>query len=148
MIDTNATNFIKIFLQYAGVNFVYHSKYDLNALGTMYAPWQNQESVNDLATRQKTSAHNQKSKETQFEKVKNDVLNNQYTDTTIFAARPNDQAPILIIDGIHRAVGIQRAILQDPNIKSKINLRVFLIVGDPIKCLEDYQKSIPQQEED
>jgi len=76
MIDTNATNFINLFLQYAEGNFVYYSTYNLSGLGNMYAPWQNQESVYDLATKQKISAHNQQGKEKQFEKIKDDVLNN------------------------------------------------------------------------
>jgi hypothetical protein len=70
------------------------------------------------------------------------VLENTFTDTTIFGMRKDETSPIVITDGIHRAIGIQKALNEDTSIKSKIYLRLLLFEGNRISELADYNLSI------
>ncbi len=70
------------------------------------------------------------------------MLNNRFTDTTLIGMRKNKIFPIVIGDGIHRAVGIYKAYLRNNNIQDKLNLRLLIFEGEPISQFDDYKLSI------
>lgn len=143
-IDENATGLLIGALAVGGIkNVVYIQKFDLDELPNLYSPWDG-ETVGELASCEKISENEREKKLERFNFFKECVLENKYTDTTIFAVRRNARYPIQIIDGIHRAVGIQKALI-DQNVdkevlKNKINLRILLVDSEDMIKYPDYIK--------
>lgn len=144
MLDTNATGALHMMLSSNTLSKIScYEKFDLEKLGELYVMWRNRKNVNELSVDENIPDHNKKEKLDKISFFKNAVLNNFYTDTTLLAMRKDSNSPIVITDGIHRALGINRAIIEKPDLIKKINLRLILFEGEGIQNLEDYTLSIP-----
>jgi hypothetical protein len=141
-IDQTATNVLHRTMSSVN-NFYYLARFNVDYLKNMYVMWQNKKSVLDLADDNQLPDHNKAQKLKMINYFKNAVLKNIYTDTTIFGMRKDENSPIVITDGIHRAIGIQKALLEDPSVRDKINLRILLFEGKDIASIPDYRLSIP-----
>ncbi len=142
-IENIATNVLIRSIAYH-TNLYYLVNFDLDNLQYMFVMWQNRKSIMDLTNNSNIPNHNKEDKIRKIEYFKNAVLQNRYTDTTLFAMRIDKDSPIVITDGIHRAISIQRALVEDPSIKEKINLRILLFEGKRFEELDDYRLSIPE----
>lgn len=142
-IDSNATGFLHMISGRDSV--VYYSNLDLESLGTHYVIWRNRKSIKELAINDNNIPKNKRKKK--LEKInffKEAVLENKHTDTTLFGMRPNPKLSIVIGDGVHRAIGIYKAYLQDNSLKMRVNLRLLLCEGDYISSIPDYALSIKE----
>lgn len=118
---------------------------DLEDLGTHYVIWRNRKSIKDLAINDNNIPKDKRKEK--LEKIyhfKEAVQGNKYTDTTLFGMRPSLESPIVIGDGVHRAIGIYKAYLQDDSLKTKVNLRLLLCEGKFISSIPDYVLSIKE----
>lgn len=139
-LDQNGTGaFFMMISQLIGVSYLV---VDLNTLGNMHVVWQNKKTLSELSKDENIPNYEKVDKLRKINHFKKAVLENFYTDTTIFGMRKDDNSPVVISDGIHRAIGIQRAFMENPTIKEKITLRILLFEGNGIGKLEDYYKSI------
>lgn len=140
ILDKNATGALIMMIQKC-TNFEYLIV-NLSLLGDMYVMWRNKKTVLELVNDENIPKDKMGKKIHRIEFFKNVVLKNTHTDTTIFGMRKDQFSPIVIADGIHRSIGIQRALQVDPNIKEKITLRILLFEGVSIYSLDDYRLSI------
>lgn len=122
-IDKNASAFIRQAIKNGGVVTVYANS-NINELKNFYVPW-DCDKVNDLAHDKRNSEHEWTTKSSKFEYFRDRYINNPHQDVTIFAERLVG-GPILIIDGVHRAVGLQKALNLQKSIEQHINLIVVL----------------------
>lgn len=139
MLDTIATNFLKMALSVEDVKLSVHNNFGLNILGDMFIPW-GKVKVSEIASGEKISEHEWDRKQAKFNFFKEVILKCERFDTTLFVIRKDENSPFLIIDGVHRAIGIQKALGEKPQIKDKINLRVLLIESVNMDKLSDYKK--------
>lgn len=139
MLDQIATNFLVMALSVGDVNVSIHNNFDLNLLGGMFIPW-GRVTVNEIASGKKTSDHEWEQKQKKFNFFKDQILKCNFFDTTLFVVRKDNKSPSLLIDGVHRALGVQKAVFENPNIKAKINLRILLIESPNMNKLEDYKE--------
>jgi hypothetical protein len=116
---------------------------DLDELQHMYIMWRQGKTVLEYTTEQNIPEDDSKpEKIRKINQSKKAALENLFTDTTIFGMRKDENSPIVITDGIHRAIGIQKAINEDSTVKRKICLRLLLCDGEKIAELDDYRLSI------
>ena len=144
MLDQNATGALHMMLNSMCSSITYLEKFDLEHLGKLYVIWRNRKTVNVLSNDENIPDYNKQEKLIKINFFKDATLNNIHTDTTIFAMRKDENSPIVITDGIHRAIGINKAIRESPKIIQKINLRILLFEGNGIQNLDDYVLSIPE----
>lgn len=138
-IDQTATNFIRLAIKYNPFPFLYPS-YPIEKLKDFYVPWDG-ETVGELADGTKISEHNKEVKIKKFNEFKDLFLNNKHKELTIFAVTKEEENPILIIDGVHRAVGLQKSINKSKRLpKENINLILVLFKSRHIQCMPDYKK--------
>lgn len=143
-IDTNATGFINIVLGRG--NCVYFNNLTMDELGQCFVMWRNKVTVKDMASdKSKIPDHNKSDKLKYIAFSEKNVLENNFTDTTLIGMRKNEASPIVIGDGIHRAIGIYKAYLSDNSIQDKLNLRLLLFEGESISKLDDYVLSIIEE---
>jgi len=138
MLDTIATNFLTMALSVGDVKPSVHNNFDLGKLGEMFIPW-GKTKVFEIASGKKISEHEWDRKQAKFNFFKDRILKCEFFDTTIFIVTKGENFPLLIIDGVHRAIGIQKALTENPDLKDKINLRVLLIESPNMNRLHDYQ---------
>ncbi len=99
--------------------------------------------VKDYAIAQKTSGDKWSDKKVKILFTKSAVLKSTYFDTTIILIQGLAKEPILIIDGIHRAIGIRMASLENKNVS--VNLRGILITSPNMSnCIADYSLLVQQ----
>lgn len=123
--DEIATNFIRQAIEYNS-NPRLFSHYSLEVIKDFYVPWDG-EKVGELADGTKISLDKKEEKEKGFNYFKNLFLEDKQKELTIFAITKGDDDPVLIIDGVHRAVGLQRAINKSKGLlNNKINLILVL----------------------
>ncbi len=139
-IDNNATGALYL-MAGAGAMPVY-GIVNLDNLGAIYVMWQTGKNIKDFLKDENIPDHHKDEKIKKINLCKKTILENYYTDTTVFGMRKNDASPIVITDGIHRAIGIYRAMVESPLVKSKVMLRMLLFTGEEVGGLEDYKKSI------
>ncbi|QQG40519.1 MAG: hypothetical protein HYV37_03040 [Candidatus Levyibacteriota bacterium] len=139
-LDQNATRAFSMML--SNSDQVSYFIIDLDILGAMYVMWQNRKTLTELSQDKNIPNYEKEDKLRKINHFKKVVLGNLYTDTTIFGMRKDDNSPIVISDGIHRAIGIQRAFMENPTIKEKMTLKILLFEGNGLGKLEDYYKSI------
>jgi len=139
IIDKNATSFLNQAITVSGTTPTIYSRYDLDELGNMYVPW-NGERVEELAMGERVSTHEWGDKIKKFNFFKKAASRDGYYEATIIAVRKNKNSPTLIIDGVGRAVGIKKAIIENPGRIKEINLIVFLIESEGIVKMLDYKK--------
>lgn len=138
-IDKNATSFLNQAITVAGKTPVIHFQYNLDDLGDMYVPWDG-EKVEELARGKRISTHEWENKVKKFSFFKKAASREGYYEATIIAIRSGKDSPTLIIDGVGRAVGIRKVILENPARKNGINLIVFLIESQEVVNLPDYKR--------
>lgn len=138
MIDQIATNFMMIALSIGDVAISVHNNFNLDNLSGMFIPW-GKVTVSKIASGEKVSEHEWDKKQRKFNFFKDKILAGKLFDTTIFVVSKGQGFPILIIDGVHRAIGIQKALIEKPQIKDDINLRVLFIESQNMSKLQDYQ---------
>jgi hypothetical protein len=139
-LDSNADGALRMMISKAK-NFHYFIL-DLSQLGDMCVIWRDRKKITDYLKDENIPDHQKVEKLKKINQSKNMVLKNIFTDTTIFGMRKDTNSPIVISDGIHRAIGIQRAIVEQPSVKEKICLRLLLFEGPDVAELEDYKQSI------
>lgn len=144
MLDQIATNFLNMALQ-AGLSagnlkISVFNNFDLDLLGSMFIPWGPKVKVIEIADGTKISDHEWEQKQNKFNFFKDHILKCEFFDTIIFIIRKAENSPFLIIDGVHRAIGLQKALLEFPKLKDRINLRILLIESINMDQLEDYKK--------
>lgn len=139
MLDQIATNFLIMALSVGDMKVSVHNNFDLSLLDKMFIPW-GKVTVDEIASGKQISKHEWDQKQKKFNFFKNRILKCEFFDTTIFIVRKNENFPLFIIDGVHRAIGIQKAILEQPTVKDKINLRILLVESPNMDQLEDYKK--------
>jgi len=139
-LDNNATGALLMMISTAS-NFIY-TIIDLNNLGSMRVMWRDRKTLTDYLKDENIPNHNKEEKLKRINQSKKIALMNLFTDTTIFGMRKDINSPIVISDGIHRAIGILRAFVEKPSIKEKICLRLLLFEGEGISKLDDYKYSI------
>ena len=115
----------------------------LEDLKKFYVMWRNKLTVLELSNEESLPEHERGIKLQKIKYFEKVALSNTYTDTTIFAMRPRENTPVVIIDGIHRSIGIVSALKKNTNIQKKINLRMILFEGKDIEFLQDYCLSVP-----
>lgn len=140
-IDQNATGALVQMIS-AAQNFVYLILTP-NELGNMYVIWRDKKKIAEYLKDKNIPSHNKLEKIRKINQSKTAVLKNLFTDTTLFGMRPDDNRPIVISDGIHRAIGVYRALKIDPSIERKLCIRLLLFEGSEIANLEDYRLSTP-----
>lgn len=124
-------------------NITYHEVNDIVNLGKYYVMWRNRKNIEEMASDDSNiPKHELKKKIGKINFFMETVLENIYTDTTIIGMRPDQNSPIVVGDGIHRAIGIFKAYLKENSIKNRVTLRLLLIEGQHIAYLEDYKLSI------
>lgn len=138
MLDAIATNFLMMALSVGDVKLSVHNNFDLDKLGDMFIPW-GKVTVSEIASGKKTSEHEWDRKQAKFNSFRDQILKYDFFDTTVFVVTKGENFPLLIIDGVHRAIGIQKALTENPGLKDKINLRVLLIESPNMDKLSDYQ---------
>lgn len=139
MLDQIATNFLIMALSVGDISISVHNNFNLNLLGSMFIPW-GKVTVDEIASGKRISEHEWEQKQKKFNFFRDKILGCEFFDTTIFIIRKEENLPSLIIDGVHRSIGIQKALLERPAVKSKINLRILLIESSNMDSLEDYRK--------
>lgn len=139
MLDSNATNFLTAALTVDNIQFSVHNGFDSSLLGEMFIPW-GRVKVSEIASGEKTSEHEWDRKQEKFNFFRDVILRCEHFDTTLFVVRNSEKSPYLIIDGVHRAIGIQKALAGKPELATKINLRILLIESPNMSRLSDYQK--------
>lgn len=139
MLDQIATNFLVTALSVGEVNVSIHNNFDLKLLDGMFIPW-GKVTVDEIASGKRTSEHEWVQKQKKFNFFKDQILKCNFFDTMLFIVGKDDKSPLLIIDGVHRALGIQKAVIERSNVKDKINLRILLIESPNMNKLEDYKK--------
>lgn len=142
VLDENATGALRMIASNA-TKASYFSNVNLERLKEMYVIWRNRKSVLELSSDENIPEDNKEDKLKKINFFKHAVTNNSYTDTTLLTMRKDETSPIVITDGIHRSIGIIKALIKNPNIKKKVNLRIVLFEGGKIAELEDYKLSIP-----
>lgn len=138
MIDPIATNFLIMAISVENVKLSVHHNFNLDNLGNMFIPW-GKVQILEIASGERTSEHKWDQKQRKFNFFKDKILACKFFDTTIFVVSKGRESPMLIIDGVHRAIGIQKALIEKPQIKSKVNLRVLLIESQNMFKLKDYR---------
>ena len=124
-------------------NITYHEVKDITNLGKYYVMWRSRKNIEEMASDDSNIPENEpKKKLRKINFFMEAVLENTHTDTTIIGMRPNQNSPIVVGDGIHRAIGIFKAYLKENSIKKRVTLRLLLIEGQHITYLEDYKLSI------
>src|SRR3989344_7710752 len=78
---------------------------ELELIKDMFVNWRNKKTLNEMLEDGNIPDHEKTEKLRKINLVKKAVLENIYTDTTIFGMRKDTNTPIVIIDGIHRAIG-------------------------------------------
>lgn len=141
MIDQNASSLLAKFYGLAD-NVIYLSHFDMDNLKDLFVCWRGKQTVLDYAHKDLLPEHEGEKKEKYVQFSKEMLLANKHTDTTIFVATPAINAQWMIFDGIHRAIGIQRAMDSNPEVRDKTNLRILLLVGQSISTDEDYRLSV------
>lgn len=138
--DNNATG---AFLMMASTGaMATYNDINLNDLDKMFVMWQTGGSLATFLNDKNIPDHGKEEKLKKIDFCKKMILKNYFTVTTIFGMRKNETSPIVITDGIHRAIGIYRAIMEDPLVIEKITLKILLFTGEKIAELPDYIKSI------
>lgn len=142
-LDTNANGALNN-LMFKNANscsyFIFENVNEIKELNVM---WRNGQTVEELSNNETLlKQYKGKEKLTKIEMVAKAIEKNIYTDTTVFGIRKDNTSPIVITDGIHRVIGIFKAISKDPSIKNKICLRVLLCESPDFEQLEDYHMSI------
>ncbi|MCL4365701.1 hypothetical protein M1437_00560 [Patescibacteria group bacterium] len=115
---------------------------NLDELSNMCVMWRDKKLLKEYLLDENIPNHQKDEKLRKINQSRKAVLENIYTDTTIFGMRKNANSPIVITDGIHRAIGVQRAVTEQPAVKEKICLRLLLFEGEGIASLDDYNQSI------
>ena len=138
--DVNATRALEMALS-KSTTIQYLKSVGIKHLGEMFVMWRNKKSIHELSEDKNIPNHNKKAKLEKIEFFKRKILENSFTDTTLFGMRKNKDSPIVIIDGIHRAIGIYKAYLNDKQIEKKVCLRILLCDGENIAELDDYKLS-------
>lgn len=138
MLDEIATKFLIMSLSVGDVMFSVHNNFGLDRLSSMFIPW-GKVKVFEIASGEKISEHEWDRKQGKFNFFRDQILKSGFFDTTIFVVTKGENFPLLIIDGVHRAIGIQKALIENPGLKDKINLRVLLIESSNMDRLSDYQ---------
>jgi len=146
IIDKNATSFLNQAIAVTGKTPVIHSQYNLDDLGDMYVPWDG-EKVEELARGERISTHKWENKVKKFSFFKKSASREGHYEATIVAVRKDKNSPTLIIDGVGRAVGIKKAIIENPKRRKEINLIVFLIESEEIVKMLDYKRLLELLEE-
>ncbi|OIP25328.1 hypothetical protein AUK11_00785 [bacterium CG2_30_37_16] len=138
MLDTITTNFLIMAISVGEVKLSVHNNFDLDQLGNMFIPW-GKVTVSEIASGKKISEHEWDRKQAKFNFFKDRILKCKFFDTTIFVVTKGENFQLLIIDGVHRAIGIQKALIENSDLKDTINLRVLLIESSNMSRLPDYQ---------
>lgn len=138
MLDAIATNFLMTALSVGDIKLSVHNNFDLDKLGDIFIPW-GKVTVSEISSGKKISEHEWDRKQAKFNFFKDRILKCEFFDTTIFVVTKGESFPLLIVDGVHRAIGIQKALIENPNLEDKINLRALLIESPNIDRLPDYQ---------
>ena len=137
MLDAITTNFLMMALSVGDVKLSVHNNFDLDKLGDSFIPW-GKVTVSEIASSKRISEHEWGRKQTKFNFFRDRILKCEFFDTTIFVVTKGENFPLLIIDGVHRAIGIQKALIENPGLKDKINLRVLQIESPNMIKLHDY----------
>ncbi len=139
--DKNATILLANYYSLAD-SITYLKKFDLDRIKDFFVCWRGGLTVSEYAAKNLLQEHEGDKKEKYIEFAKDFALKNEHTDTTIFVVASSPTAQWMVFDGIHRAIGIQRAITADPSIKEKINLRILLLVGEKVSEDDNYKLSV------
>ncbi len=110
-------------------------------LGELYVMWRNGKKIKELANDDKFLGEHLDKVNLVYEAVKN----NQFTDTTLFGMRSSENSPIVITDGIHRAIGIYKALEENAKLRDLIWLRLLLFTDKKISLSDDYKLGIEQK---
>lgn len=138
MLDTIATRFLMMALSVGNIKLSVHNNFDLNQLGDMFIPW-GKVKVSEIATGEKISEHEWDRKQAKFNSFKDQILKCEFFDTTVFVVTKGEGFPFLIIDGVHRCIGIQKALIEKVQLKGNINLRILFIESQDMDKLQDYK---------
>lgn len=142
-LDPNATGALNNLMFKKTNSCSYFIFEDIDEIKKLNVMWRNGQTVEELSDNETLlKQHEGTEKLMKVEMVATSVKKNIYTDTTVFGIRKNNTSPIVITDGIHRVIGIFKAISKDPSIKNKICLRILLCESPNFNQLEDYNMSI------
>ena len=116
---------------------------DPTELKDCFVIWRNKKTIHEMATNDENiPKHNQEEKIDKIKLVEKSVRKNEFTDTTLFGMRKDRNSPLVITDGIHRAIGIYKVLLKNPKLKEKMMIRLLLVEGDHIENIDDYRLSV------
>jgi hypothetical protein len=139
-IDLNATNALKLVLRHA--TDIQYVTYSVDEISDFFVMWRNKKKISELVDESNIPEYEKQDKVKSIDFFKDAFINNSHTVTTLFAMTTNMNAPIVVTDGIHRAIGAYKAFNEEPKIISTLELKVLLLIGEDIASLDDYRLSI------
>ena len=145
-INYNATGLLHQMLQAIGTSInseLIYAELEFSELAEMYVVWHNKKTIKEMIHDKNIPEHNKSDKLKKIEYSKIAATENVYTNTSLFAMAPTKESPLVIIDGIHRAIGLYRAFNENPKIQNKTSIMCLLGYGSVISNIDDYIKSIP-----
>jgi len=139
-LDVNATAFIIRAINKSSTCL--YIDLSLDKLGEMFVQWRNKKTVSEMALDVNIPDHQKVDKLEKINRVKESISGSIFTNTTIIGMRKDQDSPIVIFDGIHRSIGIYRAVSNDQELNDKICLKLLLFEGEKIGTIPDYTESI------